>query len=171
MPRRSRAVNEVLTQLAESPARIADLTTGLTVAQLHAIPGPDEWSANDVLAHLRACADVWGGYIRTIIDVDTPTIRAVSPRGWIKRTTYRDLKFPASLSAFGQQRAELLALLEPLAPIAWSRNATVKGAGKVVTVTVLDYAQRLAGHEHHHLEQFARIALAVRLSNRQRSPR
>ena len=162
VPRRSHAADQVLAQLEESPARIATLTKGLTVAQLHAILGPDEWSANDVLAHLRACADVWGGYIRTIIDEDVPTIRAISPRGWIKRTNYRDLKFRASLSAFGQQRAELLALLDPLAPTQWSRTATVKGAGKVVTTTVLDYAQRLANHEHHHLDQFARIASAMR---------
>jgi len=162
VPRRSRAVDQVLAQLDESPARIADLTKGLTVTQLHAIPGPDEWSANDVLAHLRACADVRGGCITTIIDGDVPTIRAISPRGWIRRTNYRDLKFRASLSAFDQQRAELLALLHPLAPKAWSRTATVKGAGKVVTATVLDYALRLADHEHHHLEQFGRIATAVR---------
>ena len=162
MPRRSSAVNQVLAQLEESPARIADLTKSLTAAQLHAIPGPDEWSANDVLAHLRACADVWGGCITTIIDEDVPTIRAVSPRGWIKRTNYPDLKFRASLAAFEAQRTELLALLNPLAPNAWSRTATVKAARKVVTATVLDYAQRLAGHEHHHLEQFARIATALR---------
>ena len=164
VPRRSRAVDQVLAQLEASPARIADLTEGLTVAQSHAIPGPDAWSANDVLAHLRSCADVWGGCIRTIIDVDVPTIRAISPRGWIKRTNYRDLGFRASLAAFGAQRAELLALLNPLAPGEWARTATVKGAGKVVTATVLDYAQRLAGHEHHHLDQFARIAAAVRTS-------
>jgi hypothetical protein len=165
VPRRSRAVDDVLAQLEESPARIADLTKGLTVAQLHAIPGPGEWSANDVLAHLRSCADLWGGCITTIIDEDVPTIRAISPRGWIKRTNYPDLKFRASLAAFGVQRAELLAMLNPLAPNAWSRTATVKAAGKVVTATVLDYAQRLAGHEHHHLEQFARIAAAVRTSS------
>ena len=165
VPRRSSAADQALAQLEESPALFADLTKGLTVAQLHAIPGPDEWSANDVLAHLRSCADVWGGCITTIIDEDVPTIRAISPRGWIKRTNYRDLTFRASLVAFGAQRAELLARLNPLAPKEWLRTATVKGAGKVVTATVLDYAQRLAGHEHHHLEQFARIATAVRKSS------
>jgi hypothetical protein len=36
-------------------------------AELLATPGPDEWSANDVLAHLRACSDVWGGHIAAIL--------------------------------------------------------------------------------------------------------
>ena len=50
----------MLTMLAEMPSRIAVLTEGLTPAQLLAPPEPGEWSARDVLAHLRACADMWG---------------------------------------------------------------------------------------------------------------
>jgi pimeloyl-ACP methyl ester carboxylesterase len=46
---------------------------------------------------------------------------------------------------------ELLALLEPLTPSEWSRSATVKRSGKVLTETVRSYAERLAMHEHHHL--------------------
>jgi hypothetical protein len=115
-----------------------------------------------VLAHLRCCADVWGGCIRTILSEDVPTIRHTSPRGWIKRTNYLDLKFEPSLRAFVEQRDGLLASLKPLAPEAWSRTATVKRSGKVETLTVLDYARRLADHEQHHLEQFARIASSMR---------
>ncbi|MBX3065222.1 MAG: DinB family protein [Anaerolineae bacterium] len=42
--------------------RLATITDGLTPAQLHTPPAADEWSINDVLAHLRSCADVWGGF-------------------------------------------------------------------------------------------------------------
>ena len=155
------AIQDVLARLAGYPRRIAALTVGLTSAQLHATPGPDEWSANDVLAHLRCCADVWGRDIGTIVETDEPMIRAVSPRGWIKRTNYLDLEFRPSLRAFTVQRAALLALLKPLAPKDWSRTATVRAAGKVATWTVLSYAERLSDHEQHHLEQFARIAKTV----------
>ena len=167
MPNKPRApsptveINQVRALLAGHPSRIATATAGLTPAQLHAKPGPDEWSANDVLAHLRCCADVWGGYIERIIEEDEPTIRAVSPRGWIKRTNYLELRFAASLREFSAQRAELLARLEPLGPKDWSRTATVRGAGKVTTWTALSYAQRLVEHEQHHLDQFGRIARAV----------
>ena len=50
MPRFSVSIRHVLTLLAENPARITVLTTSLTSEQLHAAPGPDEWSANEVLA-------------------------------------------------------------------------------------------------------------------------
>ena len=33
-----------------------------------------------VLAHLRACADVWGTCMVTIITQDQPTLRGVNPR-------------------------------------------------------------------------------------------
>ena len=162
MPRPLLAVNQVLPLLSENPRHIASITAGLTTAQLHAIPGPDEWSANEVLAHLRACADVWGGCMKTIVDQDAPTIRAISPRSWIKRTNYLDLKFRPSFRAFVAQRSDLLAFLGALAPGDWSRSARVTRAGKVSTATVLSYAHRLAVHEQRHLDQFERIANTVR---------
>ena len=88
MAERSFTVEEVLILLAQTPERIAALIAGLTEDQLHAAPGPGEWPANDVLAHLRACADVWGKYIAAILAEDRPTIRAISPRTCRRRSTW-----------------------------------------------------------------------------------
>ena len=153
---------EVLVLLRENPTRIAQVTAGLTAAALLQPPGPDAWSANELLAHLRSCADVWGGYIRQLIGEDRPKIRAISPRGYINRTNYRELAFQPSFRAFEAQRAELVSLLEVLEPRDWSRSAYVTRSGKVVTETVLSFAERLADHERHHLDQFARIVAALR---------
>ena len=60
MARSPLTIKQILTILTETPSRIADLTDGLTAVQLRTPPGQDEWSVNDVLAHLRSCADVWG---------------------------------------------------------------------------------------------------------------
>ncbi len=79
MPGKPLTIEQVLTLLTETPSRIADLTTGSTPAQLRAQAGEDEWSANDVLSHLRACADVWGGCILAMIAEDAPTLKAVNP--------------------------------------------------------------------------------------------
>jgi hypothetical protein len=93
---------------------IRALTADLAPARLLAAPNDDKWSANDVLAHLRACADVRGEPIFAIIAEATPTLRAVDPRTWIKETDYPDLEFRHSLRAFTSQRADLLVVLEPL---------------------------------------------------------
>jgi len=93
----------------------------------------------------------------TMIAEDAPTLRAVNPLTWIKRTDYLELEFQPSLRAFAAQRAGLLAVLEPLPHEAWSRTATVTGAGKVLQRTVLFYGRWLAGHERPHVKQIADI--------------
>jgi hypothetical protein len=168
VPGSSFTIEQVLTLLAATPPRLAALTADASPAQLRTAPAPDEWSANDVLAHLRACADVWGDCIRTMLAADVPTLRAINPTTWIERTDYRDLAFRPSLGTFAAQRAALLAVLEPLPPDGWARSATVTGAGAVLTRTVLSCAQRLARHERPHLKQVERIVTAV--STEQRPP-
>ncbi len=100
---------------------------------------------------------MWGKYIATIIAEDRPTIRAMNPTTWIKSTNYPELEFAPSLRAFAKQRAELLALLRPLPKAAWSRTATVTGAGRPRERTVLEYARWLANHERSHVKHIARI--------------
>ena len=156
-----RTIEQILTMLAATPAHLADLTAGLPPAQLLAPPEPGAWSARDVLAHLRACADMWGKAIVQILSADRPTIKAVNPRTWIKQTDYREQQFEPSLQAFTAQRSELLAVLQPLAPAAWARMATVTGAGKPRQRTVYTYAQWLANHERSHLKQMERIVNKV----------
>jgi len=157
MGSRSLTIEQVLTLLAGAPPRLAALTADLTPAQLHTPPGLNEWSANDVLAHLRSCADVWAQCIMTIIAEDEPTIRAINPTTWIKQTNYPKLAFQSSLRSFAAQRAELLAVLQPLPHKGWLRQATVTGAGKVLERTMLSYAQRLALHERPHIKQIERL--------------
>lgn len=154
---------QVLTMLAEAPPRIAALTADLLPEQLQTAPAPGEWSANEVLAHLRACADMWGNCIRAMLAHDHLTLRAINPRTWINTTDYREQPFQRSLDAFTAQRAELLAILEPLSPEGWTRAATVTGAGKRLERTVLFYAQWLAEHERPHIKQIERIVRTVRL--------
>jgi hypothetical protein len=150
-------IDQILTQLTEQPKAIVALTAGLPRARLHRPASRDEWSVNDVLAHLRSCADMWGKYIAMIIAQDRPTLRAINPTTWIKSTDYPELEFAPSLRAFTKQRAELLRLLRPLPKAGWSRRATVTGAGVPRERSVLDYARWLANHERSHVKHIARI--------------
>lgn len=149
--------NQALALLAQTPPNIAALTAGLSASQLQSIPAPGEWSANDVLAHLRACADVWGDCMVRIITQDRPALRAISPRTWIRKTDYLEQEFQPSLQAFTTQRTALLAHVEPLSHAGWSRTATITGAGKVLAWIVLFYAERMARHERQHVRQIEHI--------------
>ncbi len=161
VPARPLAIDQVLTVLAGTAPRIEAVTAGLTPTQLRRCPSPGEWSANDVLAHLRACADVWGDCITTIVGEDGPILRAVNPRTWITSTSYLELEFARSLRSFAAQRANLLAVLEALPEPAWARTARVVGAGAELERTVNIYAQRLARHERPHVKQIEGIVSAV----------
>lgn len=125
MASKSLPTEQIVTRLADAPRRISALTAGLTLVQLRTNPGDDEWSANEVLAHLRACADVWGNHITAILAEDMPERRGANPRTWIKSTDYLELGFHDSFRSFVVQRAELLAMLEDLSPEGWSRKAKV----------------------------------------------
>ena len=155
-------VDHILTILKETPLRLVNLTAGLPSAQLHTAPSEGEWSANELLAHLRACDDVWGSYyILTILARDNPTIKARNPRTWIKDTDYLEQEFQSSLQAFTKLRNNLLAVLEPLSLMDWARTNTLIGAGKPLQQTLLSHADGWARHERAHLKQIERTLLAL----------
>ncbi len=159
-------IDTILTILKETPPRLAQLTAEQTPAQLHTAPSASEWSANEVLAHLRACNEVWGGYyIMTILAEDNPTIKAVNPRTWIKNTSYLEQEFQSSLRAFTKERRKLLAVLEPLPLKDWSRTNTLIGAGKPLQQTLMSHADGLARHERAHLKQIERTLNALQAAS------
>lgn len=149
----SAAIHTFLDILAETPRRIDLASRDIENVRLHFKPDQKTWSANDILAHLRACADVWGRSISAMLEQDHPTLRYVSPRTWVKKTDYPRLEFRASLLAFTGQRNELLKLLEPLAFEGWSRGASFTDTTPGRHDTVFSYARRMALHESDHCEQ------------------
>ena len=149
-------VQKVLDHLRSTPQRLRELTSGVPPELLRTSPAPDEWSANDVLAHLRACSDKWGEAATRIVEEEHPTIRGTNPRIWITKTNYLDLEFAPSLRAFVRRRKVLLAVLDPLRPRDWQRTGALVGAGKPTVLTVHTYAERLARHERAHVKQIAK---------------
>ncbi|MBK6422846.1 MAG: DinB family protein [Gemmatimonadetes bacterium] len=148
--------HRALTALAAMPRQIVRIARGCNDLQLHRNPAPGAWSARDILAHLRACAEVWGRSIDRMITEDQPTIRYISPRGWIKRTNYLEQSFRDSLRAFSEARVGFVDRLSSLEPAAWSRGATFSGARTGADATVLGYARRILDHEAVHLDQIRR---------------
>jgi hypothetical protein len=142
-------IEDVLNLLAETPQRLATASGTFENSRLQFKPDKESWSANDILAHLRACADVWGKSIERMLAEDNPTLSHISPRTWVRKTDYPELAFHESLQAFVRQRAELLDTLKKLDVEGWSRGAIIKGR----THTVFSQAQRLAHHENIHCEQ------------------
>lgn len=155
----------VLRLLAATPRRIASLSREVEIGKLHFRPLSDSWSANDILAHLRACADVWGKSILDMITRDHPKLRYISPRTWIRKTDYLELEFQGSLKAFTDQRRDLLKALKGLAIKDWSRSATFTATTKGREQTVFSYACRIAEHENKHCDQIEAVLKSASAPN------
>ncbi len=150
----------VLLVLSDMPKQIARMVRGRSDERLHRKPEADVWSAREIMAHLRACADVWGGSIGRMLSEDHPTIRYVSPRSWIRKTDYLQQSFHESLEAFSRGRAALVETLGHLDVTGWSRGAIFTGTTLGRDATVLSYATRIADHEVRHLGQLQRTVEA-----------
>ena len=142
-------IEKYLKLLAETPRRIESLSRGMDNVQLQLKPDGDSWSTNDILAHLRSCADVWGKTIQEMLIKDNPILPYVHPRQWIKKTNYPEIDFHTSLQAFTDQRKELLMVLKKLNFKDWSRASIIKGREH----TVFTQIRRMATHENEHCEQ------------------
>ena len=153
----SAEIDEILTLLGETPRRLTLMTRDLENAQLQGKPNKDAWSVNDILAHLRASADVWGKSIVAMISQDHPTMRYVSPRTWLRKRDYPTQEFHISFQAFARQRDDLLKLLTPLTLEDWSRGATFTGTTRGREQTVFSYARRIIDHETQHLDQIEEV--------------
>jgi hypothetical protein len=146
-------IQKYLTALEKTTGRITSIAKQIDVILLHEKPDKNEWSANDILAHLRSCADVWGGQIDKMIEKDKQKLPYAHPRQWIKKTNYRELPFHTSFQAFKAQRRKLLKILKGLSLEDWSRRATIKGREH----TIFTHVRRMAKHEDVHCHQIKEI--------------
>ena len=153
MPRVRLEIGEILGQLAATPEQIAQLAESLDPELTTSAPDANAWSANDVLAHLRACADVWGDSIAAMLAGNQPRIEAVNPRSLFDRTGYRELTFAESLQAFVDQRVELLGTLNALPETGWAASAIFYGMGSPVERSVRSQSERMAHHERAQIDQ------------------
>jgi hypothetical protein len=146
-------IAQILTTLKECPARIEAATKKIPTVRLHARTERENWSINDILAHIRSSSDVWGDSIERMLAAEMPTLPDIHPRKWMKQTDYPQLDFHKSFKAYNQQRKELLKILMKLSFDDWSRGAMIGGR----IHTVFTQARRIAKHDSVHCDQIEGI--------------
>jgi hypothetical protein len=122
---------------------------GVDSAELHRVPAGEDWSVNYILAHLRACVDVWGETIERMLLEYEPVLIYLSPRTWIRRTDYYSLDFELSFSIFKAEREMLVTKLQSLTFEDWQRGSKIKERRH----TIFSQVRRMALHEQVHCEQ------------------
>lgn len=141
-------IEEVLRTLEESPSRISRAAQGLGKDRLHFSPDAKTWSAAEVLAHLRACADIWVHSMYAMLAEQNPILPDINERKWAKAARYAELPFADSLQVFSLQRAGLSRVLKELPFESWERSGVIFERKH----TVFSQARRLARHEVEHCQ-------------------
>ncbi|MEO8611947.1 MAG: DinB family protein [Chloroflexota bacterium] len=142
-------ITKYLAMLEAIPLTVASRTAGLSEDQLRWSPGKKDWSIVEVLAHLRACTEIWSFSIYAMLAEDKPVFPLLDERRWAKAARYASFTFQSAFQIFCLQRQELMAVLKPLEIETWARSATIEGRNH----TVFSQARRMALHETEHLHQ------------------
>src|SRR5262249_35434366 len=84
----SALVREAREELARFPALLDGMVDGLSPARWRARPAPGEWSAVEIVCHLRdEEAEDFGARIRVLLDGST-RFTAIDPEGWATARSY-----------------------------------------------------------------------------------
>lgn len=145
----------VMARLAAIPERITRAVAGWDTARLAASPRAGEWSAQAILAHLRAADDILAPRAYMVLVRDNPPLASYDERRWAAIAGYERADFRASLALYTARRAELVAALRRNAPDDWARTGIHVTRGPV---TLLALMRGLADHEEEHASQLEALA-------------
>lgn len=141
----------LLATLNATSDRLRELLAGVNPA-FAAAPAPDGgWSVTQNIAHLCAVESPYHARLVRIALEDNPRLAAIG-----SSTGEYDPATPATIlvEAFADLRANTVAFLQTLSPLAYSRPAMHAEMGPV---TLRSQAEALARHDEHHLAHLARV--------------
>jgi hypothetical protein len=142
-------IEKFLQVISETPRRIQEAVKDIDEVRLQFKADAKSWSANDILAHLRSCADLWTHSIYAMLAENEPVFSDIDERKWARVTHYSELPFAQSLELFSLQRENLLRVLKPLPLEAWEQAAIIFERRH----TVFSQVRRMAKHEIEHVAQ------------------
>jgi uncharacterized damage-inducible protein DinB len=116
---------------------------------------PDEknWSAKEVVCHVRDTEESFMARFLAIMAMDEPKFLPVEPDRWAADRQYLRNDVNEALAAFRARRKECLAYLRGLKPEQWERGGIHATRGRM---TVKDFVELMAWHDDNHLDQLKR---------------
>ena len=143
---------QVIAELAASPARVRDIVAGRAAAELER-RASDGWSPIEVCRHLRDAIQVYGMRFKWMILDRDPFLPNYDEDRWVAESPDRADDIEAVLREMDAYRAETVRLLAGLADDGWSRRGRHELSGEVV---LEPYVRHELAHERQHLSQLRR---------------
>jgi hypothetical protein len=167
------AIETLLGRLEQTVARLERAIAGKAESELGRRPDAHNWSAREIVCHLRDVEELFQVRFHTVLALDEPRIlvlgagaddltawriggsigHPLDPDRWAAERQYARNDTHDALGAFARRRAEVLTLLGSLSPAEWRRGGIHLRRGRL---ELLDWVASLAGHDDNHLDQLER---------------
>ena len=168
----ARPLAERLERLARTPDELAAALGSRSDPELSRRPDGTNWSAKEIVCHLRDIEELCVLRFRMMLAMDEPKVLAagarprnpaewgvagdelpVDPDRWAEERQYLRCDTGAALAAFRRRRQDSLDFLGRLTPAEWPRACLHVTLGRM---TFSDWTAGMAGHDDTHLAQIER---------------
>lgn len=166
-------LDQRLRRLERTPEEVAATIRDRSDAALSSRPDATNWSAKEIVCHLRDIEELFMVRFQTMLAMDDPKFLvlgamppnptewgidgrvrpAIDPDRWAEERQYLRNDSGAALIAFRGRREESLAFLRKLTPEQWRRGSIHVTLGRM---TYEDWVALMAAHDDNHLDQLKR---------------
>lgn len=147
---------EKLARMKRTPDDLAIAVQGKTDDVLSHRPDGKNWSAKEVVCHLRDTEELFMGRFQLIGELDEPKMPSLDPTTpdrWAEERQYLRNEVNGVLAAFRKRREETLAYLGKLTADQWKRAGVHPTRGRM---TAEDFLTLVTWHDDNHLDQLRR---------------
>jgi hypothetical protein len=144
---------QLVQRYKEGTRVFAEALEGITDGELDVRPGPEEWSAREVVHHMADSEMAAAIRLRRLIAEDGPTIQGYDQEEYAQRLFYTERPIEASVEAVAAARRTTADILDRLDEEQWSRGGTHTESGPY---GVKAWLEIYAAHAHDHAGQIRR---------------
>jgi uncharacterized damage-inducible protein DinB len=146
-------LDEQLARMERTVNDYAAVVKKVSDAQLTKRPDPKNWSAKEVVCHVRDIEESFMTRFLSIMAMDDPKFLPVEPDRWAVERQYQRNDVQEALAAFKTRREETLRFFRGLKPEQWERGGIHATRGRM---TLKDFVELMAWHDDNHLDQLKR---------------
>ena len=151
--KRMTSITEQMARMERTADDFAAAVAGTSDAALSRRPDAQNWSAKEVLCHVRDTEESFMARFQAILAMDEPKFLPVEPDRWAEERQYQRNDAAEALRAFRTRRDESLKFLRGLRPEQWERGGIHATRGRM---TIGDFVGLMVWHDDNHVDQLQR---------------
>ncbi len=146
-------LKEWMAKLSHHPEDFAAAIRGIPEAQLSKRPDENNWSAKEVICHMRDTEELFYSRFQTILSMNEPKLPAADADRWAKDRQYLRNDIHEALASFRKRREETFQFLQGLTPEQWDRVGIHLKYGPM---TIQKFVELMVNHGNDHIAQIQR---------------